>query len=184
VLAELKNDPETREIPVIVCSILEEEEKGFSLGAADYLVKPILEDDLLNALGRLNKGNDIHNVLIIDDDPKDLRLISKILENGRFHPVQAQGGERGWAYIEKAKPDAVILDLFMPDLNGFAILEKLRSDPNLSDIPIIVVTGADLNPEQQKLLSDFGQKLLQKGALDEKELLSLLERALKRIPHD
>ncbi len=184
VLADLKNDPETREIPVIVCSILEEEEKGFSLGAADYLVKPILEDDLLNALGRLNKGNDIHNVLVIDDDPKDLRLISKILESGRFHPVQAQGGERGWAYIEKAKPDAVILDLFMPDLNGFAILEKLRSDPNLSDIPIIVVTGADLNPEQQKLLSDFGQKLLQKGALDEKELLSLLERALKRIHHD
>ncbi|MBI4730758.1 MAG: GAF domain-containing protein, partial [Chloroflexi bacterium] len=184
VLAELKNDPETRDIPIVVCSILEEEEKGFSLGAADYLVKPILEDDLLNALGRLNKENDIHNVLVIDDDPKDLRLVTKILESGQFHAIQAQGGEAGWARLEKEKPDAVILDLFMPNLNGFSILEKLRSDPNLSDIPVIVITGADLNPEQQKLLTDFGKSLLQKGTLNENELLSLLERALRRIKQD
>jgi PAS domain S-box-containing protein len=86
VLAELKNDIETRDIPVIVCSILEEEAKGFSLGATDYLVKPILEDDLLNALGRLNSENNIHTILVIDDDPKDLRLVTKInaLKRGNF----------------------------------------------------------------------------------------------------
>lgn len=181
ILRELKNDPETRDIPVIVCSILEEEQKGFSLGAADYLVKPILEDDLLNALDRLNKDDDIHNVLVIDDDPADLRLVAKILESGRFHPILAQGGENGWAMLETEKPDAVVLDLFMPDMNGFSILEKLRSDPKLSEIPVIVITGADLDSEQRKLLSDFGQNLLQKGALNENELLSVLDHAIKRI---
>jgi CheY-like chemotaxis protein len=181
VLAELKNDLETRDIPVIVCSILEEEEKGFSLGAADYLVKPILEDDLLYSLGRLNTENRIHNVLVIDDAPEDLRLVAKILENSRYHATQAQGGNEGWACIEKEKPDAIILDLFMPGMNGFMILEKLRSDPRLSDIPVILLTGADIDPEQQKLLTDFGNDLLQKGTQNENELLSWLEHALNRI---
>jgi len=182
VLTELKNDPQTRDIPVIICSILEDEEKGFSLGAADYLVKPILEDDLLRALNRLNANNDIRDVLIIDDDPKDLRLIQKLLsESGQFHPIPCEGGQAGWDAIEKQKPHAVILDLFMPDLNGFKILEQLRSRPDLADIPVLVVSGVDLTAEQQQQLANFGQTLLQKGAITEQELLSRLERTLKRI---
>ncbi len=182
VLSELKSNPETRDIPVIICSILEEEEKGFSLGAADYLVKPILEDDLIRALNRLNSENDIRDVLIIDDDPKDLRLLEKLVgESGQFKPILCEGGQAGWAAIERQKPHAVILDLFMPDLDGFKILEKLRSSPDLIDIPVIVVSGADLTAEQQQQLTDFGQSLLQKGALNEQDLLTRLERALKRI---
>lgn len=182
VLTELKNHPETRDIPVIICSILEEEEKGFSLGAADYLVKPILEEDLLKALSRLNGQGDIHSVLVIDDDPEDLRLIEKLLsQTKQYKPILCQGGQAGWEEIERQKPDAVILDLFMPDLNGFAILEKMRSNPNLMDIPVIVISGADLTPEQHQMLSAFGQNLLQKGILNEQELLTRLERALQRI---
>jgi len=78
-------------------------------------------------------------------------------------------------------PQAVILDLFMPDLDGFTILEKLRTTPELNDIPVIVVSGMDLSAEQKKQLADFGQTLLQKGSLNEAELFSLLNRALKRI---
>lgn len=181
VLQEIKNDPETKNIPVIVCSILEENEKGFSLGAAEYLLKPILEVDLLNALSRLNNENNIHNVLLIDDDPDDLRLVAKILENGGYNAEQAQGGDDGWAQIVNHKPDAIILDLFMPDMNGFMILENLRSDPELCDLPVIIVTGADLSTDQRDHLSEFSKNLLQKGSFDEKELLSVLERTLMRI---
>jgi signal transduction histidine kinase/DNA-binding response OmpR family regulator len=181
VLAELKNDLDTRDIPVLICSILEEEEKGFSLGATDYLVKPILEDDLLNSLNRLNGDGNIHNILVIDDDPKDLRLYEKILKQGQFNPILAEGGRQGWEFLLKNPPQAVILDLFMPDMNGFAILEKLRTTPELNDIPVIVVSGADLTIDQQKQLNDFGQKLLRKGSLNESELLALLERTLKHI---
>jgi PleD family two-component response regulator len=95
VLADIKNDPETRDVPIIVCSIVEEEEKGFSLGASDYLVKPILQDDLLNSLNRLNGDGTIKDVLIIDDSADDLRLIERIIsEKNAYHPILAQGGER------------------------------------------------------------------------------------------
>jgi CheY-like chemotaxis protein len=182
VLSELKNSVETRAIPVIMCSILEKNKKGFSLGAADYLVKPVLEEDLLNALNRLNSANDIRNVLVIDDNPSDLNLIERILKtNGRYQPVTAKGGKAGWEKIQEQKPDAVILDLFMPDLDGFSILGKLRSTPEMSLIPVIVVSGADLTAEQHSQLAEFGQELLQKGALNEKDLLLLLDRALQRI---
>ncbi len=181
VLADLKNNSDTRDIPVIVCSILEEDEKGFSLGASDYLVKPILEEDLLNSLDRLNGMGDIHDVLVIDDNEKDLRLMEKILREGQYNPILAQGGPQGWEILSIKPPQAVILDLFMPDMDGFTILEKLRTTPKFCDIPVIVVSGADLTPEQQKLLTEFGKDLLRKGSLNESELLSSLDKALKRI---
>jgi signal transduction histidine kinase/DNA-binding response OmpR family regulator len=181
VLADLKNNADTRAIPVIVCSILEEGEKGFSLGASDFLVKPILEEDLLNALDRLNGMDDIHDVLIIDDDEKDLRLMEKILRQGKFNPILAQGGRQGWEILSNRPPHAVVLDLFMPDMDGFTILEKLRTAPEYCDIPIIVVSGADLTTGQEKQLADFGQNLLRKGSLTESDLLTSLDKALKRI---
>jgi len=181
VLQELKNDPGTRDIPIIVCSILEEDEKGFSMGASDYLVKPILEEDLLNALDRLNGADDIHDVLVIDDDEEDSRLMERILQQGQYNPVLAHGGPQGWEILSNKPPQAVILDLFMPDLDGFTILEKLRTTPGLCDIPVIVVSGAELTGDQQKQLAEFGQNLLRKGSLSEHELLSSLDKALKRI---
>ena len=182
VMKALKNDPETRDIPIVVCSILEEEEKGFNLGAADYLVKPFLSEDLLNALNRLNFTGEIKNILVIDDDPEDLRLVQKMIEaNDRFHVQLAQGGEAGWESIQQNVPDAIILDLFMPDLNGFDLLAKLRSEELYQNIPVIILTGADLTPEQHKELKDFGHGLYSKGFLREKELLNSLESALRQF---
>jgi len=184
VLNTLKSDPATRDYPVIICSITEKTDKGFSLGAADYLVKPILEEDLVHALDRLNKNGEIHEVLVIDDDPNDLSLMGKILsEQSRYKPVLAQGGRRGWEAINEKAPHAIILDIFMPDMDGFTILENLRDHPVLRDIPVLVVSGGGLTNEQQKLLNDFGQRLITKGSLNEVELISSIEDALKRIGH-
>jgi CheY-like chemotaxis protein len=184
VLTKLKSDSETHDIPVIICSIIEDLEKGFSLGAADYLVKPILEEDLVNALDRLNADGSIHEVLVIDDDPNDLRLIGKMLnDDGRYKPVLAQGGVKGWAAISsKTPPHAVILDLFMPEMDGFKILENMRADEKLREIPVIVISGMDLTPEQHQQLTDFGQRLLSKGSFNEKELFATIQRSLERVP--
>jgi CheY-like chemotaxis protein len=182
VLNDLKTDPETRHIPVIICSIVEEEERGFSLGAAEYLLKPILEDDLLHALDRLNSDGSISEVLVIDDDPQDLRLIEKILrERAQYRPILAEGGQKGWEQLEARHPQAVILDLFMPDLDGFTILERLRTSAEFREIPVIVVSGAELKRDEQQRLEALGKSMLQKGMLDEKDLFSHLERALKRL---
>ncbi|MBI5295206.1 MAG: GAF domain-containing protein [Chloroflexi bacterium] len=181
VLTELKSNPETRDIPVMICSIIEEQERGFSLGAADYLVKPILEEDLVHALDRLNTDGSIHEVLVIDDNPNDLKLIGKMLaDNGRYQAVLAEGGEKGWELILSKKPQAVILDLFMPNMDGFNILENMRLNKGLSEIPVIIVSGGDLSAEQRKQLEEYGRQLLSKDGLSEKELIASLEHALQR----
>lgn len=182
VLQELKADPETHNIPVIICSIVEEEEKGFSLGAADYLVKPISEEDLLGSLNLLNGDGSIRDVLIIDDSPDDLRLMEKIItEHSGYHVLTAKGGETGWQMLLEKRPSVVILDLFMPGMNGFAILERLRTTPELRDLPVIVVTGVELNAEQQQQLNNFGKTLLQKGMIGQQELFETLDKTLKRL---
>jgi PAS domain S-box-containing protein len=182
VIQDLKSDPETRTIPVIICSIVEDEEKGYTLGAADYLVKPILEDTLVQAIDRLNADGSIREVLVIDDDDDDLRLIGKMLaDDGRYKAVLAQGGKQGWEIIESKPPHAIILDLFMPEMDGFSILEKMRASPELRDIPAVVVTGGDLTPEQNEQINSFGRRLLQKSALSKNELAVSIERALKRV---
>jgi PAS domain S-box-containing protein len=182
VLNDLKSNPETRNIPVIVCSIVEEQEKGFNLGATDYLVKPILEDDMLNVLDRLNIDGSIREVLIVDDNPDDLRLIGRMLsENGRYRPILAEGGRNGWQAIQARAPHAVIIDLLMPEMDGFTILEKMQAENRLRDIPVIVVSGGDLTTEQKQILDEFGHRMIQKSALTEQQLLTTLERALKRV---
>lgn len=182
VLEEIKADSDTRDTPVIICSILSEQEKGFSLGAADYLVKPIMEDELLRAINRLNTDGSIRNILVIDDDPVDLRLIEKMLSrDGRYKAILAEGGRQGWEILSSESPHAVILDLFMPEMDGFTILEKLRATPDLSDIPVLVVSGADLTPEQRQQLADFGKQLLNKSMLNEEQLLTMLDRTLRRL---
>jgi PAS domain S-box-containing protein len=183
VLDSLKGDPDTRNIPVIVCSIIEDLEKGFNLGATDYLVKPILEDDLVNALDRLNADGSIRDVLVIDDNPDDLRLIGKILtDDGRYKAMLAEGGRMGWDIISSGKPPhAVILDLFMPEVDGFKILENMQASQKLHDIPVIVISGMDLSTEQKNQLNEFGQRLLSKGSFNEKELLTSIQRSLERV---
>ena len=182
VLTDLKSDSDTRDYPVVICSIMEQADKGFSLGAADYLVKPILQEDLVHALNRLNKNGKIHDVLVIDDDPNDLRLIEKILnEHGQYNPILAQGGRKGWEAINSRMPHAIILDIFMPDMDGFTILEKLRENPSLRDIPVLVVSGVGLTNEQQQQLSNFGQRLITKASLNGGELIESIENALNRI---
>jgi CheY-like chemotaxis protein len=183
VLDNLKGDPDTRNIPVIICSIIEDLEKGFNLGATDYLLKPILEDDLVNALDRLNADGSIRDVLVIDDDPDDLRLVGKILtDDGRYKAILAEGGRMGWDIISSGKPPhVVVLDLFMPEIDGFKILENMQASEKLRDIPIIVISGMDLTTEQKNQLSEFGQRLLSKGAFNEKELLTSIQRSLERV---
>jgi CheY-like chemotaxis protein len=182
VLNDLKSDPLTRDIPVIICSIMEQADKGFTLGAADYLVKPVLEEDLVSALDRLNRDGTIHEVLVIDDDPNDLRLIEKILsQQGRYKPILAEGGRKGWETITIKTPHAIILDLFMPEMDGFTILEKLRENSHLRNIPVLIVSGGDLTGEQQQQLNDFGHRIITKSSFSEAQLIESIENALKRL---
>jgi CheY-like chemotaxis protein len=182
ILEKLKLNPETRHIPVIICSILEDQEKGFSLGAADYLVKPILEEDLVHAIHRLDSDATIRRVMVVDDDENDLRLVKKVLEQaGQYTIETALGGQQALLLLEKETPHAIILDLYMPGLDGFSLLETLRANPETRDTPVIIFTGGDLDENQRSLLAAAGQAMLQKSLFTESELLETLEQNLRRF---
>jgi CheY-like chemotaxis protein len=185
VLEALKKDPETRSIPVIICSIVEEREKGISLGAVSYLTKPILEDELVKSLNRLNGDGSIQEVLVVDDDEDDLRLLEKILNQSTNYKVRlAHGGPEGLAAIQTSPPHAIILDLFMPELDGFALLEVLRADAQLREIPVIIFTAGDLSDAQLERLAEFSQNMLRKGVVKEEEMLASIEHALKHFKQE
>jgi CheY-like chemotaxis protein len=191
VLRELKANPQTQHIPIIMCSIVSNEGLGFSLGAADYLVKPIMEEELLAALARCSvdrqEQGDVE-VLVIDDQADDILLIRRMLEAQRaleaqrhYRVIEADGGQAGIDLVHRRKPDVVILDLMMPGVDGFAVLEDLKREPDTRNIPVIVITAKDLSEEEQQQLEGQVEVLLRKGLFTEQELLDDLGTALSRI---
>jgi CheY-like chemotaxis protein len=182
VLRELKACPQTQHIPIIMCSIVSNEGLGFSLGAADYLVKPIMEEELLGALARLDHQTDEVEVLVVDDQADDILLIRRILEaQHRYRVIEADGGQAGIDLVHQRKPDIIILDLMMPEVDGFAVLEDVKRDPDTREIPVIVITAKELTEGEQQRLTGQVEVLLRKGLFTEHELLEDLGRALERI---
>lgn len=181
IIQELKSDPETRDIPIIVCSILSEADKGLSMGVADYLVKPVTEQDLLDALIRLEHPGATGHVLIVDDNPDDRKLLRRILEDAGYKVQEAPGGAEAISMIHSAPPTLVVLDLMMPDVDGFAVLENLKLNQLTRDIPVVVVTAKELGKSERERLQQRVQALLQKGLFDQNQLLSDVLSALGRL---
>lgn len=180
VMQDLKAHDATRNIPVIFCTIIEEKTRGFRLGASDYLLKPILEEDLVNALVRLEAVNEIHTVLVIDDDSEVLRLVEKILKpTGLYDLILAEGGEMGMIALKKYNPDVILLDLLMDDLDGFKVLEHIHQHEKLSQIPVIVVTGYELDEVEHETISAYASNLIRKGNFKEKQLIDKIAEILK-----
>ena len=184
VIEEIKLDSELSTIPVIVCSIIENQEKAYQLGAVDYLVKPILEDELVTSVKNLSLSEErtVHDILVIDDDPDVLQLIKATLRDESNYRIQyANGGFNGLEKMKERRPDALILDLIMPDLDGFSILETMQGDQDLRSIPVIILTAADLSIEERMQIEKYKRNFLQKGSFRGDDLITFLENALDKI---
>jgi signal transduction histidine kinase/CheY-like chemotaxis protein len=181
IVQALKSDPETRDIPIIVCSISNDRDKGLSMGVADYLVKPILEQDLLDALERVSDGGRPRDILVVDDTAEDRGLLRRILEGADYHVREATGGAEAIDLIHATPPELVVLDLMMPDVDGFAVLEELKSDATTRDIPVVVVTAKELTAAERALLTLRVESLLEKGIFDQENLLEDVGAALARL---
>jgi CheY-like chemotaxis protein/two-component sensor histidine kinase len=181
-LGQLTNNPVTRNIPILVCSILEEHEKAESLGARDYILKPMREEHLVNAVLRLSqeKGISRQRILVVDDDPNVMHLVEKATRRQRQMELEyAQGGQKGLEALHDHRPDAVILDLFMPDMDGFSFLETLHKDPDMKSIPVVVLTGAELTESEKRRLEKYRRHLLFKGSFKADELITSIQRAIE-----
>jgi CheY-like chemotaxis protein len=154
-----------------------EQGAGFALGAAEYLVKPVDRADLLAALSRCGSPPRERRTLVaIDDDPMDLDLLEAVLAPEGWRVVRAGGGEEGVRAVRRERPAVVVLDLLMPDLDGFAVVGQLRADPRVDDIPVIVLTSKDMTRADHVRLAGQISFLAQKGTFPQSELVSLVGR--------
>jgi CheY-like chemotaxis protein len=185
VLADLKKTPEISSTPILVCSIIQDKTRGFSLGAADYLVKPITEDELRRALARVNRTRAIHKILIVDDEPAAVQLLKRILTaQSQFSVLEASGGAQALALVQSEGPDLILLDLTMPEIDGFSVLETLKADPATRDIPVIIVTAREVTAEDRERLNGNMAALYNKGLLTAEQLLADISAVLQTMNNE
>ncbi len=179
ILRDLKSDQQTKDIPVLFISGLEDGELACSLGAVDYLVKPVRREDLQVLLDKLIPPEPLvreATVLVVDDDPGLFPLLQAMLPAELCTLLPALDGKKGLTLAHSEHPDAILLDLLMPGMSGFEVLEKLRADVETADIPVIVLTAKDVTREERKLLSEHTQGLMRKTTLTPQSLLAELGR--------
>lgn len=154
VLEELKSDPATRDIPVVVVSVVEDREEGLQLGAADYLTKPVDEEQLMKVVSQVltrRRGT----VLVVDDDQDTLSLLRDVLRASDFSVRTVKRGQRALSVARNLSPSLVLLDLKLVDVEGYTVLKQLKSDSKTRDIPVIVMTGSEVinDARRQKVLA-------------------------------
>ncbi|MBI4783342.1 MAG: PAS domain-containing protein [Oscillatoriophycideae cyanobacterium NC_groundwater_1537_Pr4_S-0.65um_50_18] len=177
VLASLKADPALADIPVIVMSMVDDKNLGFTLGAADYLTKPVDYKRLTRLLDqycpqdRLPGEGDRPTVLVAEDDIATREMFRKMLEREGWQVIEAENGRVALEKLEEGQPDLVLLDLMMPEVDGFQFLNTLRQKPQWRSLPIIVVTAMDLTPGDRLRLNGYVEQILQKGAYCRDDLL-------------
>ena len=174
VLNELKTDKDTKNIPVIITSIIDNKDLGFALGATDYLIKPIEKETLIYTLSQFTltskrKKRQV-NILLVDDDPIVHKMIEKILADEGFNLVHAYNGEEGLKMSIELKPDLILLDLVMPDIDGFEVAENIKKHPISAQIPIFIITSKDLTVEERLKLSGNIERIIRKKSFSAEEL--------------
>jgi signal transduction histidine kinase/CheY-like chemotaxis protein len=183
VLQELKQDPETWDIPVVIVSIVDDPQRGYSLGAADYILKPFERDDLLRRLARLGLSTNLPvnegKVLVVSDDEGFMERLTAMLEGAGFRTLQGHGGHAGLALAIEERPHVVLVNLLMHEMTGFEFMHRFRGQPVTKDIPIFVVTDADLDAEKRGQLNERAAAVIQNARFSTDALLEEVSRLIR-----
>jgi PAS domain S-box-containing protein len=180
-LVTLKKNPKTANIPIIIVSMVDQEKVGFALGAADYLIKPIRKPVLLEAIRKHvpPQGNDDSEILLVDDDPRTLEMLEESLRSAGYETQSVQSGARALEVLSSKLVSAVLLDLLMPGMDGFEVIRHIRQEATLKELPIFVMTGKSLTPEESALLARDTQALLQKNGSWQQQLIAEVGRVVQ-----
>ena len=173
VLAALKADPALAEIPVIMLTMVDDRGLGYALGAAEYLTKPLDRERLLAAVRKHRRDLP---VLVVDDDPVVRDLLRRQLEAEGYRVSEAADGRAALARLREAVPGVILLDLMMPEMDGFELMEAMRREAGWASIPVIVLTAKDLTAEDRERLNGGVERVLQKGAYTKDALLGEVRR--------
>jgi signal transduction histidine kinase/DNA-binding response OmpR family regulator len=169
VIAAIKGDPSLAEIPVILVTIVDDRQRGYALGAADYMVKPVDRGRLATALRQLCDGTG--HILLVEDDPDTRAVMRQVLGAEGWAVTEAENGRVALERMTGIRPDAIVLDLMMPEMDGFEFLGELRSHTEWRDIPVVVVTAADLSAADRRRLNGAVEQVIRKSGHDRDALL-------------
>jgi CheY-like chemotaxis protein len=182
VLERLKRDEATRDIPVVVISVLDKPELGRALGAMDYFVKPV---DGKALLARLSKyrfmsrvGADETRILVVDDEPANLQWLEGVLKPAGFSVTSAHGGREGIDLARENHPHLILLDLMMPEVSGFDVVEALHEDEATRSIPIMILTAKDLTDDDKRHLNGHVAAIVERRSTAATDLLAWLNRLM------
>ena len=176
ILRALKETPETRDIPVVVISVLDDNSVGFALGAEDYLVKPVKRETLLKVMSGLGRPSDTGaraSVLAVDDDAVALHLLKEMLQP-QFDVLTATSGPEALDVARTHHPNVMILDLTMPGMSGFEVVAAIKADPATRDIPIVILTARQLSDLDKARLNGHVTRVMQKGEAGAADLVKWL----------
>ena len=178
VLTALKSDPELASIPVIVVTITTDRGVALSLGAADFMTKPIERGRLVSLLDTLL--HDRGTVLLIEDDPQSRELTQRQLQRLNVEVIEACNGREAVTWLsENPAPGMILLDLLMPEMDGFSVLDAIEQHPKWRHIPVVILTGKELNASERELLQGRVHDVLAKGSISAKDLASVVRQTLR-----
>jgi GAF domain-containing protein/CheY-like chemotaxis protein len=169
VLSALKADPALADIPVVMLTIVDDKNLGYALGASDYLTKPIDRERLTTVLEKYRRER---LVLVVDDELPVRQLLRRMLEPEGYTVVEAENGRAAMEQLVDVRPDVILLDLMMPEMDGFQFVAEFRRHEHWRDIPVVVITAKDLSSEDRLRLNGYVQTILQKGAYDRDALMT------------
>ena len=181
VLTALQGNEVTKNIPVIMLTMANEPDIGYSLGATDYLTKPVNWSELSNILNKHRIDSDSQSILIVEDDETTREMLKKSLETNDFKVRSAYNGKEALEKVKSAKPGLILLDLMMPEMDGFEFAEKLRENKEWLDIPVVVITAKDLTKEDHKRLKGNVEAIMQKGSYNKNDLLTEIGDRIKKL---
>ncbi len=176
VLRAIKADPHLAEIPVVMVTMVDDKSRGYSLGATDYLTKPVERDALVKALLRYRCERGSCPVMVVEDDADTRALLARTLQKDGWAVNEAANGQEALEVMERQAPGLVLLDLMMPVMDGFQFLHEMRQHEAWQNIPVIVVTAKDLTPEDQQKLDGSVEQILAKGAYGREQLIQNIRR--------
>ena len=180
-LFDLKHSSDLSHIPVIVVSMIDQEQAGFALGAAEFLTKPVNERALLDAITRhVTEPQRSGHILVVDDDEKVCDFVSALLEAKGYHPVATTNGREAMKALERIEADAIVLDLNMPEMDGFEMLKRLNDDPVRKNIPVLVLTAKELSEAEIEILSRQTRAMMRKSNDWQESFLDQVGRAIEQ----
>jgi signal transduction histidine kinase/CheY-like chemotaxis protein len=179
VLSRLKADAELTDIPVVMISVTGDQTLGIALGASDYLVKPVERDSLARTLEKHLQHAPDRPILVVEDDATTRSMLRRLLERQGWDVIETANGREGLARLEETRPALVLLDLMMPEVDGFAFLEALRARGDDIEVPVVVLTAKELTRAEQQRLTGHVQKVIEKGSYSHDQLEQEVRRAIE-----